>query len=138
MRVVFVDSGVLIAAARGKQDVSAAAMAVLDDPDAAFASSEFVRLEVLPKPTHFRLESERQFYVAFFGGVAREPASVKGLMKLGWARAVQFGLSALDSLHVAAAEITASDELITTEKPGQAIHRATSIPVRYAGNSQGA
>ena len=49
MVITFIDAGVLIAAARGRTEVSAQAMAVLDDPDRTFASSEFVRLEVLPK-----------------------------------------------------------------------------------------
>jgi hypothetical protein len=41
--------GVLIAAARGTTEVSARAMAIFDDPARSFASSEFIRLEVLPK-----------------------------------------------------------------------------------------
>jgi hypothetical protein len=47
MTITVVDAGVLIAAARGSIDVSARAMAILDDPDRSFASSEFVRLEVI-------------------------------------------------------------------------------------------
>jgi predicted nucleic acid-binding protein len=50
MALTFIDSGVLIAAFRGRDELSERAMAVLDDPDRSFASSEFVRLEVLPRP----------------------------------------------------------------------------------------
>jgi hypothetical protein len=48
-KLTFVDSGVLIAAARGADEVARRAMTVLDDPDRTFASSALVRLEVLPK-----------------------------------------------------------------------------------------
>ncbi len=51
MKRTFVDSGVLIAAARGNEDVARQAMAVLDDPEREFASSPLVKLEVLPNTT---------------------------------------------------------------------------------------
>jgi hypothetical protein len=38
MIITFVDAGVLIAAARGHANVSAKAMAILDDPNRSFAS----------------------------------------------------------------------------------------------------
>jgi len=66
MIITFLDAGVLIAAARGNYDVSAQAMAVLDDPDRLFASSDFVRLEVLPKAVFNRRADEAEFYTAFF------------------------------------------------------------------------
>jgi hypothetical protein len=49
MKRTFIDTGVLIAAARGQNDFAARAMAILDDPNREFASSIFVKLEVLPK-----------------------------------------------------------------------------------------
>jgi hypothetical protein len=46
MIITFVDAGMLIAAARGRSAISAEAIAILDDPERSFASSEFIRLEV--------------------------------------------------------------------------------------------
>jgi hypothetical protein len=66
MTIPFVDAGVLIAAARGTSDVSAQAMAILDDPGRTFASSEFIRLEVLPKAVFNTKAKETEFYTAFF------------------------------------------------------------------------
>lgn len=60
------DSGVLIAAARGTDEAARRAMAVLDDPERSFASSAFVRLEVLPKALRHRREAEARFYETFF------------------------------------------------------------------------
>ena len=39
MKLTFVDSGVLIAAGRGTQEVSDVAMSILNDPEREFASS---------------------------------------------------------------------------------------------------
>ena len=49
MKATFVDSGVLIAAARGEGGLAVRALAVLDDPERQFATSNLVKLEVLPK-----------------------------------------------------------------------------------------
>ena len=62
----FLDSGVLIAAFRSRNTVSTPALALLDDPERAFVTTDYVRLEVLPKPLHFRRETEAEFYEAFF------------------------------------------------------------------------
>ena len=48
MKLTFVDAGVLIAAVRGTEEIAKRALQVLDDPELNFASSVFVRLEVLP------------------------------------------------------------------------------------------
>ena len=45
--IVYVDASVLIAAARGADDIARPALEVLDNPDNSFASSIFVRLEAL-------------------------------------------------------------------------------------------
>ncbi len=62
----FIDSGVLIAAATGTDDVASRAMTVLDDPDRLFVTSDFVRLEVLPKARFYKNADEAQFYETFF------------------------------------------------------------------------
>jgi hypothetical protein len=49
VKLTFVDAGVLIAAARGGSIQTGRAMDILDDPERQFASSAFVRLEVLPQ-----------------------------------------------------------------------------------------
>jgi len=49
MRRSFIDAGVLIAAARGTDEVAIRAIEILDDIDREFVSSSFVKLEVLPQ-----------------------------------------------------------------------------------------
>lgn len=65
MKRTFIDTGVLIAAARGQNDVAAKAMAILDDPNREFASSIFVKLEVLSKAIYNQKMAEAAFYQAF-------------------------------------------------------------------------
>jgi predicted nucleic acid-binding protein len=55
MTRTFVDAGVLIAAATGRQPaLYRRAIAILDDPVRDFVASDFLRLEVLPKAIYTR------------------------------------------------------------------------------------
>lgn len=71
MTRTFIDSGLLIAAARGTDEVAAKAMEILDDPHRVFMTSDFVRLEVLPKATYHKNNDEVAFYEAFFDAARR-------------------------------------------------------------------
>ena len=130
MILTFVDAGVLIAAARGIGSAAAKAGAILDDPGRIFASSVFVRLEVLPKAVFHRKSQEAEFYEAFFEKVESWVRIDEGLTLQAMALAVRFGLSALDALHLTAALQLGADEVITSEKPGRPIHRITQVAVR--------
>src|SRR6188768_2523201 len=110
MPVTFVDAGVLIAAARGAVDVSARAMSILDEPSRTFASSEFVRLEVLPKAVFNKKLDEAAFYSEYFRSVSHWPSDPDAVVKSAYEIGVRFGLSAMDSLHVAAALAVHADE----------------------------
>jgi len=50
----FLDSGVLIAAARGTGAQGTRALALFNDPDRVFVTSEFVRMEVFPKAIYYK------------------------------------------------------------------------------------
>jgi predicted nucleic acid-binding protein len=130
MPITFVDAGVLIAAARGMNTVSARAMAILDDPNRSFASSEFIRMEVLPKAIFNRKLSEVEFYTEFFRAVSYWPGNLDAVAARAYELAVEFGLAAMDALHLAAAVAVGAEEFITTEKRTKPLHRATTIRVR--------
>jgi predicted nucleic acid-binding protein len=130
MKLTFVDSGVLIAAFRGTGTEGRLALEVLANTERSFASSFFVRLEVIPKCTFFGRGDELQFYEEFFQRVsiwARVDTSLAdSALEIGSA----FGLTAIDALHLAAALQTGCEEFITTEKPNRAIHRSSLMPIR--------
>lgn len=66
MITTYIDSGVLIAAARGDADLSPIALSYLADPNREYITSDYVRLEVLPKAVFHRRQEEVDFYNEFF------------------------------------------------------------------------
>lgn len=129
MTRTFLDAGVLIAAVRGQPHVAARALAILDDPAREFVSSEFVKLEVLPKARYYQKTAEVEFYEAFFALVSHWAGPLADIVTAAQAEAARAGLSAIDALHVAAAVAAGADELVTTEKPARPLHRTRAIKV---------
>jgi hypothetical protein len=129
-KLTFVDSGVLIAAARGSADVARRALAILDDPNRSIASSGLVRLEVLPKALRHRREAEARFYEAFFQSVTAWATLAEPLVREAFAQAQFSDLHAMDALHVAAAVSVGAEEFVTSERAEKPINRITSLPIR--------
>lgn len=128
--LTFVDAGVLITAARGQDAaLQARALSILNDPQRDFASSSFVRLEVLPKALWAGKQAERAFYETFFNAVSNWPQSNDAVIVQAEREAAIVGLSGMDALHVAAAVLLGADELVTIEKPTESLHRTQSIKV---------
>lgn len=125
----YVDSSVLIEAHRAIGPLAGTALAILNDPSRRFVTSEFVRLEVLPKAAYYQRVAEVTFYNEFFAVVTRSVAITRSLVNVALQRAETFGLSAVDALHVAAAEMARADELVTAERPTSPLMRVTTIPV---------
>jgi len=96
----FLDSGVLIAAYRGKPSEREAALVILDDVRRFFLSSRFLWLEVMPKAVYFRNEAEIEFYRIYFEKSVR--VSLEALEDIGRVtqlaadEAQRCGLSAMD------------------------------------------
>ncbi|MBC8507634.1 MAG: PIN domain-containing protein [Chloroflexi bacterium] len=130
-RRIFLDTGVLIAAATGTDEVAQQAFAILNDPDAEFASSVFVRLETIPHAAYNKRPSEVAFYETFFESVAAWVESARELVDSALEYASRHDLGAMDALHVAAALTCQADEIVTTEKPTKPFRRVTTVPVRF-------
>jgi predicted nucleic acid-binding protein len=62
----YIDSGVLISAYQGTNEIASKAIEYLDDANRQFISSPFVKLEVLAKATYHKQQREVEFYEAFF------------------------------------------------------------------------
>lgn len=61
-KVTYLDSGVLINAFRGVNEVSLKATEILDNSTRLFATSVFVQLETLPKAVYNNQLAEVKFY----------------------------------------------------------------------------
>lgn len=128
-RLVFIDSGLLIAAARGTDLISQDALAVLADPTVRFATSHLVRLEVLPKAMYTNRAAEVEFYETVFGAVRVWAPLTQAVLDAAFAEATRHGLSAINSIHLAAATVVQAEAFITAEKTSKAIHRTNLLKV---------
>lgn len=128
-RKTYVDAGVLIAAARGENEVAVKAMQILDDPMREFVASPFLKLEVLPKAVYTNRQAEVEFYETFFAAVSHWVDAKSDVVEKAQEIANAFGLGAMDALHVAAAIFASADELVTTEKSSKPIHRVSNVQV---------
>lgn len=124
----YIDSGVLIEAYRATGQVALLADAVLKDPNRTFITSEFVRLETLPKPTYHRRQDEVAFYNLYFS-MARLVAISEQVLQIAMLRAETFGLNGMDALHIAVAEMGAAAEFVTTERATSPLLRVNTIRV---------
>lgn len=130
----FLDSAVLIAAARGDETRSESALKVLEDPNRQILTSVFVRLEVYPKAAFNVFPLQRAFLNEFFMDPAIEWAKdLQAVVQMALSEAEKYGLAAMDALHVGAAEILRADQLITLERPGKPLYRVKHVEVVYIG-----
>jgi predicted nucleic acid-binding protein len=125
----FIDAGVLISAARSQGEIAERALEVLEDEKREFASSIFLKLEVLPKAIYNQQNSEVKFYETFFDAVSYWANDIDAIIEAAYQQSSQFGLGAMDALHIAAAVSVGATEFITNEKPEKSIHRTQSIRV---------
>ena len=127
MKRTYIDSGVLIAAARGSGRLFDRAMAILADPSREFVSSAYVRLETVPKAVFFNRTAEAEFYEEFFKYSAIWAVFDDATMEKCFEEASRSGLSAVDAIHVVLAAEAGCEELVTTEKPEKPIHRTQRV-----------
>jgi predicted nucleic acid-binding protein len=129
MKITYIDSGVLISATNGVGSIAEKALEILGDSQREFASSEFVKLEVNPKAVYRKQTEEAQFYEEFFSDVTYWASDLTHIIREASQIASQYGLAAMDALHVAAALSVGAEELVTTEKKTKPMHRVTGINV---------
>jgi len=110
--------------------LGARALALFNDPERVFVSSEFVRMEVFPKAIYYKRQAEVGFYEDFFSSVAQIVSLSASLTYLVYTEACQAGLSGLDALHIAAAKFSGSEEFITTERTTKPIFRVTGMVIK--------
>ena len=125
----FIDAGVLIYAARSQGDIAERAFQIIEDENREFASSIFLKLEVLPKAIYNQQSSEVKFYETFFDEVSYWATDLDSIIEAAYKESSQFGLGAMDALHIAAAVSVGATEFVTNEKSEKSIHRTQSIKI---------
>ena len=129
MITTYIDSGVLIAAARGDAELSPLALPYLADPNREYITSDYVRLEVLPKAVFHRRQEEADFYNEFFQLNSRSIPTSPALLEFALAESCETGIQGLDAVHIACAVFAGAEEFITSEKQTTPIHRTQKVRV---------
>lgn len=130
----YLDSGVLISAYQGNDEISLKALSILNDENRQFLASAFVKLEVLSKAIYHQQTTEIDFYETFLESCSLWADDFSQIIPLAQEIASQYGLNALDALHIASAISVNADEFITTEKSTKPLHRVTEIIVISLAN----
>ena len=129
MKRTYLDANVLIAAFSGKGQGAQNALRILDDPDRKFVVSDYLRLEVLPKPTFLQRREEVEFMREVLDSAAEHCDSSQELTGSALALAAKYDLTPIDALHVAAATVAGVDEFVTLEKPAKPMCRVNEVKV---------
>jgi len=127
--LTYIDSGVLIAAARGEREIAEVALSFLYDPLREYVTSDFVRIELLPKSVFHRRVEETEFYTAFLQTCIHRVQTSDALIEFALEEGCKTGISGIDAIHVACAVLSGAQELITVEKANKPIHRTRLIKV---------
>jgi hypothetical protein len=140
----FIDSGVLIDAARGKinserrktdpeqkatSERAKNAFKILGDRNREFASSPYIKLEILPKCIYNQHRIEAEFYQEYFNEVTYWSRDLNKMFEIAYQESLTYGVSGMDALHIAAALLVDADVFITNEKISSSIFRTRSISV---------
>ena len=127
MILTYIDSGVLLSATYGEGRIAEKALEILGDSNREFASSEFVKLELIPKAIYNKQIEEAQFYEEFFSAVTYWADNLEKVLQDAYDIGCEYGLAAMDALHIAAALSLDASEFITTEKPTKPMFRVSTI-----------
>jgi len=91
------------------------------------------RLQNSPRRNNSKHNDEVEFYEAFFLSVSVWVEECDRIVKEGKIASSQFGLGALDALHIAAAKLAKADEFITAERATSPFSRVTDLKVVTIG-----
>jgi hypothetical protein len=128
MKRTYIDANVLIAAFQGEEQAAQKALRVLDDPDRKFVVSDYLRIEVLPKPAFHKRDDEVEFMQTVFENAENWKTSPE-LTRQALALATKYDLTALDALHLGAASLAGVDEFVTMEKPSKPMCKVKEVLV---------
>jgi hypothetical protein len=125
-KLSFADASVLINAVRGADAArKMRALAVLGDPNREFVATKLLKLEVLPIAVRYQLKKEVNFYERFFSAVVNWIDVDSALLASAHILACNYGLGAMDALHLAASE-TVGAEFVCAERTTKPIYTASA------------
>lgn len=118
----YIDANVIINALRGLKPIQTIAFAILEDPARILLSSDFLQLELLPKPTFHQNQAQVEFIRQLLEQTIHIPTDSRITHK-ALDLAGRYDIAALDALHAAAAIVGGADELVTFENRRKPLHK---------------
>lgn len=134
MKRTYIDVNVLIAAFQGEESVAQRALRVLDDPERKLVVSDYLRLEVLPKPTFYRRSEEVEFMQSVLDE-AENVSTSSDLTGKSLEFAAEYDMTPIDALHVGASAVAAVDEFVTMEKLTKPMGKVLEVNVKSLHSS---
>lgn len=133
----YIDACILIAAFQGNNNASERALKLIDDPKRELVVSDFLRLEVLPKPSYNKRKKEMEFMISVLDK-AENLKTTEDMVHLAIKLAQKYDLTPIDALHVGAAFVGKVDEFATLERLNKPLCRVKEIKVisLHSANSQ--
>lgn len=125
----YLDSCVLIAAWKGEHVAAERIYEILNDSTREFVISDFIKLEVIPKPTFNKNNSEVQFYNEYFKEAATNISPSSKVTETALDLACKYDLEPMDAIHAGTALLAKVDEFITLEKPNKPLLRIKELRV---------
>ena len=129
MTRTYVDADILIAAARGNEELSELAMNILEDGSREFIGSTFLRIETSAPSRFHGYTLQADFYEEFFNSVVEWAPVTNELAQDAHDVCLHSGIQAFDALHIAAAAAVGAEEFITGERLTSPIHNAEIVKV---------
>lgn len=121
-----IDANVLIASWSGDRRLYQRALQVLEDSERVLIVSDALWLETVPKAIYMAQAAESAFYQMVFARSEHQewsPHVVSTAKRL----AQQYGLAAMDAVHIAVALVAKADEFVSAERPSKPMFRVTEI-----------
>jgi predicted nucleic acid-binding protein len=125
----YFDAGVLIEAARFETMASLEALRFLQRPGNISISSTMLKLEILTKPTFFKLKRELDFYDIFFRSVSEWIEINEDLLADAISIGGRYGLAGADAVHIVAALRGGAEEFVTCERKTSPLMRVRELKV---------
>ncbi|QEP43378.1 type II toxin-antitoxin system VapC family toxin [Ectothiorhodospiraceae bacterium BW-2] len=127
---VYVDSNIWISAVQGDSAVIEPIYTTLQAVDLQLVISDYVILEVLPKPMFHNQREQAVILQQLFDLTEKVVISTTELLPKAIALAGQYDLTPMDSLHAAIAILAQADEFITLEKPTKPFFKIPELRAR--------
>lgn len=139
MKVIrtFVDANILIAMTNiTDASIFQRIRQMLADERREFIANDFLRLEVLPKPTCNRKQASVDFCEKYFQSCVHYVETNSALLHAAFVEACRLGLSAPDAIHLATASTAKADEFVTLEKRTKPMYKSKLVTVVYLHDAQ--